>query len=219
MAESMTARLATDLRRMILEGELAPGSLVVEPKLAEQFGVSKTPVREALRLLTTEGLLAVLPKKGYLVATMSSQDVAEVLDLRMLLEPHSCSSAAAFADPALVRTLRDLLDRQREHAAAEPLKSMEYAADFHRALAAGARNRRLSEVLARCFDETSRAYHVLPGLHGHLAADEELAEHEAVYAAVAAGDGAAAAEAMRAHLRSIRSAMARQFERPSGLWS
>ena len=219
MAESMTDRVASALRHRILSGDLAPGSLVVEPRLAEEFGVSKTPVREALRLLTTEGLLTVLPKKGYLVVTMSSHDVAEVLDLRMLLEPHACAGAATYADHALLATLRELLDKQREKAGAEPLVSMEYAYSFHRALARGGRNRRLDDVLARCLDETSRAYRVLPGLHAHLAAEQELIEHEAIYTAVAAADGAGAAEAMRSHLRNVRSAMARQFERPSDLWA
>ena len=218
MAESMTDRVASALRHRILSGDLAPGSFVVEPRLAEEFGVSKPPfggVASADNRGPPDGAPS---QKGYLVVTMSSHDVAEVLDLRMLLEPHACAGAATYADHALLATLRELLDKQREMAVAEPLVSMEYAYSFHRALARGGRNRRLDDVLARCLDETSRAYRVLPGLHAHLAAEQELIEHEAIYTAVAAADGAGAAEAMRSHLRSVRSAMARQFERPSDLW-
>ncbi|GAA4364037.1 GntR family transcriptional regulator [Paeniglutamicibacter cryotolerans] len=218
MAESLATRLGSRLRQQILTGVLAPGTVVVEPRLAADFAVSKTPVREALQQLASEGLLTVLPKKGYLVRTMGLNDVQETLDLRMLLEPHAARSAAGFLTDALVADLRQDLDAQREAAESAPLAAMSAARSFHRRLASGSRNGRLAAALDKCLDETARAHHVLPGLQDYMGAPEEQAEHELIYAAVAAGDPVAAESAMRAHLRSIHAAMASQFNAPGNLW-
>ncbi|MDO2934458.1 GntR family transcriptional regulator [Paeniglutamicibacter sulfureus] len=219
MSPSLTDRLVVQLRAAILSGRIAPGSIVVEPRLAEEYSVSKTPVREALRLLTSQGLLTVLPKKGYLVRTMGLHDVQETLDLRMLLEPHAAAAAAGFLPQELTVKLRQLLDAQAALSAADPLGAMKAAQDFHQAIADASRNSRLADSLRRCFDETARAHHVLPGLQHYMGAPTELAEHEAIYAAIAAADARAAEEAMRVHLRSIRTAMAQQFTDPGSLWA
>lgn len=219
MGTSLTDRLVTQIRTAILTGEFAPGSIVVEPRLAEEFSVSKTPVREALRLLSSEGLLTVLPKKGYLVRTMGLNDVQETLDMRMLLEPHAAAAAAGFLDPRLVAELRQLLDTQAELSTTDPLGSMRSAQEFHQRIANASRNTRLAQSLHHCFDETARAHHVLPGLQRYMGAPTELSEHEDIYAAIAAGDAHAADTAMRQHLRSIRTAMAQQFTDPGSLWA
>lgn len=96
MASSLSERLTMELRERITTGLLAPGSLVIEPALAEEFQVSKTPVRESLRQLTSEGLLQLLPKKGYLVRAISVEDIHEVLELRILLEPRAAHQVARF---------------------------------------------------------------------------------------------------------------------------
>lgn len=219
MSPSLTDRLALELRSAILTGVLAPGSIVVEHRLAQEYSVSKTPVREALRLLTSQGLLTVLPKKGYLVRTMGLNDVQETLDLRMLLEPHAAAAAAGFLPQHLTASLRQLLDAQAEVSSTDPLAAMNLAQDFHQAIADASRNTRLAESLRHCFDETARAHHVLPGLQHYMGIPTELEEHEAIYAAISASDARAAEDAMRVHLRSIRATMAQQFTDPGSLWA
>lgn len=218
MAESLAIRLGARLRQQILTGVLAPGTTIIEPRLAAEFAVSKTPVREALQQLANEGLLTVLPKKGYLVRTMGLNDVQETLDLRMLLEPHAAKCAAGFLTDELVAGLRADLDEQRETSEHAPLDAMAAARSFHRRLATGSRNVRLAAALDKCLDETARAHHVLPGLQVYMGAPQEQAEHEQIYAAIAAGDPVAAEAAMRTHLRSIHAAMASQFTAPGDLW-
>lgn len=218
MSPSLTDRLVVELRSAILTGVLAPGSIVVEHRLAQEYSVSKTPVREALRLLTSQGLLTVLPKKGYLVRTMGLNDVQETLDLRMLLEPHAAAAAAGFLPRQLTVRLRQLLDAQAEVSSTDPLAAMNLAQDFHQAIADASRNTRLAESLRHCFDETARAHHVLPGLQHYMGIPAELEEHEAIYAAISASDARAAEDAMQVHLRSIRTAMAQQFTDPGSLW-
>lgn len=219
MSPSLTDRLVVELRSAILTGVLAPGSIVVEHRLAQEYSVSKTPVREALRLLTSQGLLTVLPKKGYLVRTMGLNDVQETLDLRMLLEPHAAAAAAGFLPRQLTVRLRQLLDAQAEVSSTDPLAAMNLAQDFHQAIADASRNTRLAESLRHCFDETARAHHVLPGLQHYMGIPAELEEHEAIYAAISASDARAAEDAMQVHLRSIRTAMAQQFTDPGSLWA
>lgn len=219
MSTSLSDRLTQKIRADILTGDIAPGSIVVEPRLAEQYAVSKTPVREALRMLCSEGLLTVLPKKGYLVRTMGLNDVQETLDVRMLLEPHAAGAAATFHTPQLAAQLRQHLDTQHEISSHAPLEAMAAAQEFHQLIGVASRNTRIIDILDTCLTETARAHHVLPGLAHYVGAPQELAEHEEIYAAIIAGDAPGAEAAMRKHLRSIRTTMAKQFTDPSRLWS
>ncbi|MER7797054.1 GntR family transcriptional regulator [Microbacterium sp. NPDC096154] len=207
MAVSLTDRLTDDLRTRILTGSLEPGSIVVEPRLAEKFGVSKTPVREALGRLTSEGLVIVLPKKGYRVRPMGLRDVEEVLTMRELLEPHACAEAASRITPEELDALRGILDTQRAHAGEEPLEAMRDARVFHHRIAVASGNARLAEAVAGPLDETSRAHHVLTGMQRYMAQPQEVAAHARIIDALASGSPEEAAEAMRAHLASIRAAM------------
>lgn len=207
MGASLTDRLTDELRARILSGALRPGSTVVEPRLAGEFGVSKTPVREALARLASEGLVLVRPKKGYLVRTMSPSDVEEVLAMRDLLEPPAAALAASRITAAELDALRGILERQREQEGDEPLEVMREARLFHRLIAAASGNSRLAEAVTRPLDETARAHHVLSRMHRYMDQAQEVAEHERIVDALAQGSPEAAAEAMRAHLASIRAAM------------
>lgn len=211
-------RLVEELRNLIVTGELAPGEVLAELRVAERFGISKTPVREALHLLAAEGLITVLPKKGYLVRPMTSQDLREVTDVRMLLEPHAASEAARLADGDAVARMKALVDLQREASETDPVKAMHYAREFHGAIAVAARNSRISAQLLRCLDETARAHYVIPELQAHMHDDDELAEHEAILDAISKGDAVAALEATKKHLRTIRSVTAQRLESGSALW-
>ena len=212
-------RLVEDLRQLIVTGELQPGQVLSEQRLAERFGISKTPVREALHLVAAEGLISVLPKKGYLVRPMTSQDLREVTDMRMLLEPHAASEAARFANGDAIAHMRHMLELQREAAERDPKQALFRARDFHSAVAEAARNKRISYQLERCYDETARAHHVIPELQAHMQHDEEIAEHEAIMDAIDTGDPSAAMDAMKNHLRTIRSVTAQRLEAGSSLWS
>ncbi|WP_372698839.1 GntR family transcriptional regulator [Arthrobacter sp. JSM 101049] len=194
------------LREGILTGRYAPGELVFEGTLAQEYGLSKTPVREALQLLAARGLVTVLPKKGYMVRTMDFQDVREIMDLRMLLEPHAVEAAARACAPAVIGELRRFLDEQ-SRLRNRPLEAMGQAQQFHLTLARAGGNGRAFDVLRQVLDETSRAHHVLPALQSYMSTEQEQAEHEKIFTAVEAGDAEAAGELMRAHLKNINAEM------------
>lgn len=207
MASSLSEQLTITLRERINRGELAPGTLIIEPALAQEFDVSKTPVRESLRQLTSEGLLQILPKKGYLVCAISLNDVYEVLELRSLLEPHVAGQVASMHSAALVVSLAGHLEAQEKLSVSDPIASMHAAQRFHSELAAASRNSRLVASLENCFAQTARAHYVLPSMQPYMSQSDELAEHRAIFNAIQNSDPAAATEAMALHLESIRTAM------------
>lgn len=215
---SLSSTVSDQLRSMILTGEVAPGEVVIESDLATRFESSKTPVREALRQLTAEGLVTVLPKKGYLVRAMTQQDLTEVLDLRMLLEPHAAAECARFADAETIHRLRQCIDRQESAGQNNPIARTQRARSFHLEIAHSARSTRLVTTLQRCHEEMVRAHHIIPQLRDHLGNPRELEEHVAIYRAIAEGRGDLAAQHMRDHLRTIRSTMGVDLGAEALLW-
>lgn len=97
------------LKDDILTCELAPGQMVTEADLAERYQVSKTPIREALNLLSQEGYILALPRRGTLVRPIELKDIQQTYVLRELLEPHAAALAAENATPSQLDELRDLL--------------------------------------------------------------------------------------------------------------
>jgi DNA-binding GntR family transcriptional regulator len=105
------------LRRAILSGDLPGGARLVQYEIAEELGVSTTPVREALRNLTSEGLVDFDPHRGGVVRSLSFEELTEILELRVLLEPHSIRRAAECIDEETISELErvcELLDREED---------------------------------------------------------------------------------------------------------
>lgn len=180
---------------------------MIEPELAQRFGASKTPVREALQLLVAEGLVEVLPKKGYRIRGMELTDLGEVLELRTLLEPRAAARCARWADPEQVEDLTRRWEAQRDAPGLEPLERTLRARDFHAGIAQAAGSHRMSVILEGLHHEMVRAHHVLPQLRWHLSEEIELREHRGILAAITAGDPERAEAAMRTHMDSIRESL------------
>lgn len=105
---SLTDRVYLAIKDDIALVRLAPGESIIEPALSERFGVSKTPVREALRLLAHEDLVLILPRKGYVVRPLGFQDIVEVFSLRLLLQPQVFGQAALRRLPHQIHRLHEL---------------------------------------------------------------------------------------------------------------
>lgn len=219
MSTSLTEKLTNVLRQRVVSGELPPGTVVVEPRLAEEFSVSKTPVRESLRQLSSEGFLQVLPKKGYLVRSVTLDDLYETLDMRLLLEPYAAGAAAEKADAPVVAELRAHLAEQERLAVDSPIESMHFAQRFHELLAHSSGNSRVKAALERCFADTARAHYVLPGMQRYMSASQEVQEHRRILKAIEAGSPDVARQAMAEHLKSIRETMLDQFRGSGAIWA
>jgi DNA-binding GntR family transcriptional regulator len=190
------------LRAALVAGELRPGEVYSAPRLAQRFGVSVTPVREALLELVTEGLLAPVPNKGFRVVEISDADLDEIAALRQLLEPPAVGELVRRAGgvPAGLREQAELICA----AAAEDdvIRYLEADLAFHLGLLAALGNGRLV-ALVRELRAQTRLYGVSRLAHGgQLAAS--AGEHLDLLELVRAGDAAGAEALMRRHIGHTR---------------
>ena len=197
---SRTAVVLDAIKHAILTGELRPGQGLVETDLAGMLGVSKTPVREALKTLAGAGLVTMSPYKGAAVRAVDDDLVRSVYDLRLLLEPEAVHRAVC-RGTCQTGPARAALDRAAQ--AADRADRSLANRDFHRALYLGCGNAMLAAVLDDLRDQTAlvsaAAWQRAPSPTWRT----EAAEHDAILRAAEAGDGATASTLLRAHIESF----------------
>ncbi len=200
---SLHEEVAATLRERIFSGELAPASFLDEVKLCEDLSISRTPLREALKVLTVEGLLRHEPRRGCFVNEVSEQDLDEIFPVIALLEGRCAFEAASKATTADLAVLETLHQRLIQHAKAKRINDY-YAANFaiHEAIITLADNRWLAQVIGDLRKILKLAR--LQQLHAPGRLEQSLAEHLAVYAAIKAHDSEGAEAAMRTHLTRQR---------------
>lgn len=196
-APTRTGMIVESLKTAIFSGQLKPGQVLVERKIAEQLGVSKTPVREALIVLERSGLLAVR-NRSIAVRSLSFTDIRHVYEERVLLEPWAILDAAR-VDTQLEQAGQALAEA-REFAAAGDQPSRALAnRRFHRGMYASSENNFIVQALDRLQDLTALAVVGVLWEHWPIG-DTEAAEHEAIHEAATSGDAALASELMREHI-------------------
>jgi DNA-binding GntR family transcriptional regulator len=195
-------RVYERLRDEIVSGALRPGEQLVEARIAEQLGVSKTPVREALIRLQRDGLVAIEPYRGARVLEPSADDVREILELRALLECQIARDLAAERPPGALAALEASIARSREAlAAGRTADLLDALTEFSDILAGACGNSRMAKLLVDL-----RSVLLLIGSTSLRAPGREgrsIEEHERILAAIRAGDPDAAAAATADHIRSI----------------
>ena len=203
-AVSLTPRalyqeVAELLRQRIFSRELAPGSWIDELKLAEEYGISRTPLREALKVLATEGLVTMKVRRGAYVTEVSERDLADVYHLLALLESDAAGVVATRATEAQLKELQGL-HRELEKAVPQRERFFEINEAFHMRLLEIADNRWRDQMVAdlRKVMKLNRHNSLLKS--GRI--EESLAEHRAIMDALAARDANATAERMREHFRN-----------------
>lgn len=203
---SLHDEVAARLRERIFAGEWAAGSFLDEVKLAEEMDISRTPLREALKVLTAEGLVRHEPRRGCFVAEVTEQDLDEIFPVLALLEGRCAYEAAQNASDADLAALEDLHDKLNRHAKAKRINEY-YAANFaiHEAIITLADNRWLAGVIGDLRKIVKLAR--LQQLHAPGRLEQSLAEHMAVFAALKARDPEGADAAMRTHLTRQREAL------------
>ncbi len=184
------------LRQRIFRRELEPGSWIDELKLAEEYGISRTPLREALKVLATEGLVTMKVRRGAYVTEVSEKDLTDVYHLLALLERDAASVVAANATAAQVKELQ-ALHNQLESAVNNRDRFFALNEKFHVRLLEIAGNRWRDQMVLdlRKVMKLNRHNSLLKS--GRIA--ESLAEHAAIMEAIAARDAVEAARRMSAH--------------------
>lgn len=200
---SLRQRVAESLRAALVSGRMAPGTTYSIPALADQFGVSATPVREAMLDLVNEGIVAAVPNKGFRVVELTDEELDQITELRRLLELPTVKGLAGTLDAAMLRRLRSLADRVRRHAIeGDVVGYVEADRELHLALLAAGGNQRLVEMVGRLRDQ-SRLYGLEQlAAQGVLVASAD--EHLALLEALERGDAKASERIMAHHLDHVR---------------
>jgi len=188
--------VAEQLRQRIFRRELEPGSWIDELKIAEEFGISRTPLREALKVLAAEGLVTMKVRRGAYVTEMSEKDLRDVYHLLSLLESDAAGVVAASATPAQLAALQ-ALHTELEDAAGEREKFFAVNERFHMLLLELADNRWRSQMVADLRKVMKLNRHNSLFKQGRI--EDSLNEHRAILAAMVARDVKATVRAMQAH--------------------
>jgi DNA-binding GntR family transcriptional regulator len=194
--QGLRDRVLTQLRRRIADGEYAPGERLTEDRLADDFGVSRNPVREALRVVETEGFVVVEPRRGAVVAALDDKAVRDIFAVRERLEPLATGLAAERATADDITGLRALLDRASAATDAGDLDAVAWLdGDLHLRIVEIGRNRWLTAIA------TALYHHVHRALRGGPVPREPHSwrEHVPLVEAIAAGDCEAATDVARRH--------------------
>ena len=203
---SLHQEVASQLRDEIFAGTLAPGSFIDELAQCARLDISRTPLREALKVLTVEGLMRHEPRRGCFVSEVTEQDLDDIFPVIALLEGRCAYEAARRASDADLLALSALHDQLQAHAKAGRITDY-YATNFviHEAIILLANNRWLSQSIAdlRKILKLSRLQSL--GAPGRV--KQSLSEHMTVFAALKSRDSEGAEAAMRTHLTRQREAL------------
>ncbi|MFT3664245.1 GntR family transcriptional regulator [Piscinibacter sp.] len=209
--------MATRLRNMIFERQLAPGQWIDELALARDWQISRTPLREALKVLAAEGLVLPVPRQGCKVAEIPEDEADELLPVMALLEGRCAYEAVRKAGEADIRRLQQLHAQLERHAAARDIEAYyRINHDFHCAVQALAGNRWLD----RATDDLRRFVRLLRGrqLHWPGRIEASINEHRVLLDAIVQRDAARAERVMHDHLMAQLAALKalRQHEHQAG---
>jgi DNA-binding GntR family transcriptional regulator len=192
------------LREAIAEGRFRPGDRLIEGKLAELFGVSRNPVREALKALANEGVVTIAPRRGAVVAALSESEAAEVVELRAALEGLCARLAARRLDPDAADELSTILARGDELAGRGDLRGLSRLNDaFHAELARAGRNRFLADFMRTLRTKTQWLFDSI----SEERAGRSWAEHAGILRAVLDRDEEMAALLASRHVTNVGGGM------------
>lgn len=210
---SLVDVVAERIEEAIISGDLEPGSKISEQALAASLGVSRGPLREAIRRLEGRKLLQRTPNIGVRVASLSLRDLNEILQVREALESLACSLAAQHMSDEDIAGLGELLDRHEQQKTVRDgtgyyQESEDF--DFHFRIVTGSKNARLAQMLLDDLYYLLRVYRYKSSTKPGRAMDA-LREHRAIVEALASRDPALAEQRMRAHLRNARQSVEAQL--------
>lgn len=213
--------LAARIREKIMSGEIPIGTPLRQAELAETFGTSRTPIREALRQLQSGGLIEVVPNRGAVVRVPIPWEVREVYEIRAELEALAARRAVEALDSSRIAELRAVNDLMYERSVGAQASTSGVLGDigandaFHTLIYQAAGNSRLARMLTEINEAFPRNVSALVLLDSPRHRDANFAEHRDLIDAFEAGDADRAAAIMRAHVLSAGQHLAHWYERRS----
>ncbi|RDG36500.1 GntR family transcriptional regulator [Streptomyces corynorhini] len=196
-------RVYSHIKEAVLDRRYEGGTLLTEGELAEAVGVSRTPVREALLKLEVEGLIKLYPKKGALVLAVSAQEIADVVETRLLVEEFAVRKAVP-ASAALIARLEERLEEQRRRAEEGDLAAVAVSdRSFHAEIVRNAGNQILLKLYDQLRDRQLRMGVAVLEAHPDRIA-KNVTEHAEMLEAIRAGDADRAAACVRSHVSRVK---------------
>jgi DNA-binding GntR family transcriptional regulator len=191
--------VAEEIRAMIVSGAIAPGERLVEDKLADELGVSRNPVREAIRLLEATGLVDVVPRKGAYACLVDGDDIRQIQELRAAINGWAAELAAVRRTDADIHEMRHCIETGRAASSAgDAVRAAEQHRQFHLAMEGAAGNPFIGVVLNPLRHRTEMVFSILLDRRGALAWDE----HREICDAIADGDAARSRQLVEHHILS-----------------
>jgi len=211
-SRTLTHQVVERLRAAILSGQLAGGHVLRQEELAAQLGVSRIPVREALRQLDAEGFVHLHPHRGATVAALSPEEAIEIYDIRAALETQALRLAVPYITPAILHEAAALLDEI--DAATDIAHWAELNWRFHMLLYAPANRPRLLELIKQLHDNVSRYLRSAVAMEKSLDAHSRPSQkqHRALLAACKKKDVELAASILQDHLTATGPKLAKQLK-------
>jgi len=192
---TLRERILSTIRAAIVNGEIRPGTRIMEPELADRFGISRTPIREAIRQLESEGLISVIPRKGAIVASISPQDISNFYELKMILEGHAARLAAKnLTENDLAKM--ETVNRQIEAASAKKNLSrvLDLQNEFHEIFLRACGNDKLLAIVQNLVMQFQRI-RLMPAMLGRIKGS--IRQHTEIIEAFRRKDAARAEELVR----------------------
>jgi DNA-binding GntR family transcriptional regulator len=199
----LTQAVVERIKGAIESGTLRAGSAIGQQELADQLGVSRQPIRQALPLLIAEGWIQSLPNRRLLVRELAAAEVDEIFAVRRLLEPVALAASIARATPAMLRRLKFTLTEYEAATTPAELESADVA--FHDALYSCCENETLLRLIEQLRRSLKRVYELKPT--GSALRKQAIAEHRKLAMLCEQGDTRAASAALLAHLDAAQAAM------------
>jgi DNA-binding GntR family transcriptional regulator len=209
--EPLHMRAARHLREMIIDGRLRPWAPIDEKSMCEQFGTSRTPLREALKVLAAEGLIELLPRRGAVVAGISVKDLREKFAIVRVLEAHAASTICESASPEQIQELESI---HRQLIAAHKKRNQklyfELNEKFHRGVVAATGSKTLIDLHASLVGHLRRARFTV--MSAHTMAPDFVEDHQRIMLAIAARKATVAAKEFIKHQIAVERETIAYFE-------
>ena len=209
--QSLTTKVFKYIRDGIIGGRYQTGDYLVETRLAEELGVSRTPVREALKQLELEDLIEAIPNRGVVVKGFSTEDINDIFTIRYLLEGLAAFWAAQRIKPSQLDRLSELIELMELYTRRGDSSNLTYLdTEFHEVIFTASMSRSLKHILASLHQNIHHARQ--SSLTSPTRPFDSLREHKEIYAALEARDQARAKACMEAHVKTAADFKANSIE-------
>ncbi len=208
---SLRAKVYSQLQNDILNGKYQPGESLIETKLSEDMGVSRTPIREALRQLELEGLVQCIPNRGAIVRGITAQDIKDIYTIRMLIEGLAARWAAEKITPEELEEMKEALELEEFYTLKNDISHLlKLDSRFHDVLFKASKSKPLMHTLSNFHLYVQRARNLSFSSPGR--ARKALEEHKAIFNAIAAKDPDMAEKLTTEHIKNASMNLLNQWK-------